>query len=245
MEQNDFFPVFGVPLMVRCEHRHHLTFTVTSPSYLKLQLPLCGCGGTESKSWSMSVARCMCSAAVLKWGGHNLTVHVHGLQPEPCVVDHLTTSESRAGLCKCICKKSQTFSFSKTARKQDAAVTCPSGRARVTHTVLEWLLIAGFPFFPVAVEKVYIRSVPYESLRKSTNDFSDRYLSEGGYKVGQGGFGDVFYVKISVKGRPKLECAVKRLVGDYSHPEMKKQFEAEVETMKAWVSLICIVVCLH
>ena len=56
--------------------------------------------------------------------------------------------------------------------------------------------------------------------------------------VGKGGFGDVFHVKISVKGKPKLECAVKRLIGGESDKEMRKQFEAEVDTMKEWVSLV-------
>ena len=108
---------------------------------------------------------------------------------------------------------------------------------QLIQTVLEWFINADIFHPPAAVEKVYMRSVPYESLCQATNNFSNKDRSQGGYMVGKGGFGDVFYVKIAVKGKPKLECAVKRLYGDCFDSEMKKQFEAEIKTMKAWVSL--------
>ena len=117
-------------------------------------------------------------------------------------------------------------------------------KTRLAADDAELVINYRIPPSPAAVEKVYMRCVPYENLRQATNDFSNKCLSQGGYKIGQGGFGDVFFVKISVKGRPKLECAVKRLTGDYSQSEATKQFEAEVETMKMWVSICFIVVLL-
>ena len=69
--------------------------------------------------------------------------------------------------------------------------------------------------------------VPYNFIRKATNNFEDKSLKLNGFKIGEGGFGEVFYVKISIKGKGKFDCAAKRI-----RDTDKKEFDKEVEVMK-------------
>ncbi|XP_069832085.1 interleukin-1 receptor-associated kinase 4 isoform X2 [Dendropsophus ebraccatus] len=68
----------------------------------------------------------------------------------------------------------------------------------------------------------------YNELKRITRDFDERPLSEGGSKLGEGGFGVVFqgYLK-------NTKVAVKKLTSmtDASLQDLKDQFEQEIKTM--------------
>ncbi|XP_044136301.1 interleukin-1 receptor-associated kinase 4 isoform X1 [Bufo gargarizans] len=68
----------------------------------------------------------------------------------------------------------------------------------------------------------------FNQLKRITRDFDDRPLSDGGCKIGEGGFGVVF------QGHLKGEkVAVKKLttMADASLQELQDQFEQEIKTM--------------
>lgn len=52
--------------------------------------------------------------------------------------------------------------------------------------------------------------VPYATLYEGTNHFSELPYKEGGHKLGEGGFGEVFWCRMTVGGRER-EVAVKIL----------------------------------
>lgn len=74
-----------------------------------------------------------------------------------------------------------------------------------------------------------IRSLPFELVRKGTNDFNETSLKHGGNKLGQGGFGAVYLARIARSDLPKdeeLNCeldftnshylvAVKKVANEY------------------------------
>ena len=75
--------------------------------------------------------------------------------------------------------------------------------------------------------------VPYEWLKRATNGFGDKSFGcKGGFKLGKGGFGEVFYVKIGIEGKGKFECAVKKIMSDV----VTDDFEKEVDVMKKCVN---------
>ncbi|KAM9311708.1 interleukin-1 receptor-associated kinase 4 [Gastrophryne carolinensis] len=68
----------------------------------------------------------------------------------------------------------------------------------------------------------------FRELQRITRNFNDRPLSEGGNKIGEGGFGVVFLGQIKSE-----KVAVKKLttVVDGSLQELKEQFDQEIKTM--------------
>ena len=53
-----------------------------------------------------------------------------------------------------------------------------------------------------------VRSLPYDLVRRATNDFNKTSLKDGGNKLGQGGFGAVYLAKIARNDLPdeQLDC---------------------------------------
>ena len=90
----------------------------------------------------------------------------------------------------------------------------------------------------VAAEGILV-IVPYESLRRETRDFSERSYGEGGYKIGRGGFGDVFHVKLRHPTKGKMICAAKRMQKLASDEEAMLEFERELESMKRYSCTCC------
>jgi hypothetical protein len=83
------------------------------------------------------------------------------------------------------------------------------------------------PWIPALERKLV--EVPYEWLKRATNGFGDKSFGcKGGFKLGKGGFGEVFYVKIGIEGKGKFECAVKKIMSDV----VTDDFEKEVDVMK-------------
>ncbi len=57
----------------------------------------------------------------------------------------------------------------------------------------------------------HLTEVAYAVLESASDHFDQRSLREGGHKLGSGGFGEVFYCKLEIKGR-ETEVAVKALL---------------------------------
>ena len=63
----------------------------------------------------------------------------------------------------------------------------------------------------------------YEEIRCSTNNFDEKSVTEGGHKLGEGGFGAVFRCRL--KSNPNY-IAIKKLKNDF-----QKQFESELKVL--------------
>ena len=62
----------------------------------------------------------------------------------------------------------------------------------------------------------HLTEIPYSTLDSASEHFDQRSFRDGGHKLGSGGFGEVFYCKLEIRGR-ETEVAVKALlskVGD-------------------------------
>ena len=56
-----------------------------------------------------------------------------------------------------------------------------------------------------------LSEVAYSLLERATGHFEQRSYRDGGHKLGSGGFGEVFYCKLEMRGR-ETEVAVKALL---------------------------------
>ena len=61
---------------------------------------------------------------------------------------------------------------------------------------------------PISLESRPTRLVPYDDVLKATCEFNETSFEDGGHKLGQGGFGQVFYCKMDL-GEGMQEIAVK------------------------------------
>lgn len=61
---------------------------------------------------------------------------------------------------------------------------------------------------PISLEPRPTRLVSYDDVLKATGEFNETSFEDGGHKLGQGGFGQVFYCKMDL-GEGMQEIAVK------------------------------------
>uniref|UniRef100_A0A1X7SN42 Death domain-containing protein n=1 Tax=Amphimedon queenslandica TaxID=400682 RepID=A0A1X7SN42_AMPQE len=82
---------------------------------------------------------------------------------------------------------------------------------------------------PLSHETTPTQILSYEDVKKATGDFDNVLFSEGGHKLGQGGFGVVYQGQINL-GEGNREVAVKVFVDD-ANSEMVLQFKTELHTI--------------
>lgn len=98
-----------------------------------------------------------------------------------------------------LCKEDETVSSTSNS-------TSLSSSTKLSHDLLE------APPTPVGLEEV-----KYEVLVEATDQFDDTLYKEGGHKVGEGGFGEVFHCSLILQNGP-VHAAVKVLFNQVCRP---------------------------